>query len=465
MAADLVIANARLVEAGGVIAEDVALVVDDGQIRAIVKPDYAPNGEIEIDARGKLVLPGLIDSHVHTREPGYEYKETITTCTEAAAAGGISLIMAMFTTKPLINDVDGLTFFQDLANTQSLVNYNCIGLVVEGGLANIVPLADAGIGALKVLIGYRYDVTNRGPDSRGWNAPGDGELLEACHVIAETGMPLAAHAENDHIIHWRESALRAQGRVKPEVHTTARPSVAEEEAVSRLITFAETAGNRLHIVHLASGRAMQIAREAQGRGIPVTVETCPQYLLLTHEADVVRLGSVAKINTPIRTAWDQETLWGGIADGTVTMIGTDHSPHTPEEKQVDTPFDDIFAAVAGFVGVETSVPLLLTEVNHGRLSIERFVELFSTGPAKTFGLYPDRGSLRVGTAADITIVDMEQASRIDATKLHSKTRVTPWDGREVRGMPTHTIVGGKVVFADGMVVGRPGDGRFVRARH
>jgi allantoinase len=464
MPADMVIKNAHLVEGTGPVGDGLAVVIDQGRIQAIARPGYVPDARVVIDASGKVVLPGLIDPHVHTREPGYEYKETILTCSTAAAAGGITLMLAMFNVKPLIMDVPGFQYFKALAARQSLINFNCIGVLVENGLTNISPLADAGIAAVKVLLGYRFDSTDRGADANAWNSPYDGELLEACRLMAERDLPLAAHAENDHIVYWQEANLRAKGKTEPVMHAVARPSVGEEEAMGRLITFAKEAGNRLHIVHLASGRAMEMARKAQYEGVRITIETCPHYLLMTNEKDVARLGSIAKINPPIRSAWDQETLWSGIDDGTVTMIGTDHSPHTPEEKRADKPFDNIFEAIAGFVGVETSASLLLTEVNRGRLSLERFVQLCSTGPAKTFGLYPDRGSLLVGTAADITIVDMEQESVIDAKKLHSKTRVTPWDGWRVKGIPTHTIVNGKVVYDQGQILGAPGDGVFVTAR-
>ena len=465
MEADLVIRNGTIVPGDGTMVQGLGIAVKGDRIAAICMQDELPPARRMIDAKGRHVVPGLIDPHVHTRAPGYEYKEDFETCSAAAAAGGITTFLAMFNVKPPLISEENFRFFIDYARQHSMVNFNAHGLVIETNLDEIPKMAAAGISSIKFLIGYKFDISGQGgrPDVKGLACPSDGKMLDAMRRIAETRVPLSCHAENEDIIHHLQAVLKAQGRNDPLAHLLARPNVAEEEAISRLIIYTRVCGNKLHILHLPGKEGVRLVREAQQEGLSVTAETCPQYLLMTHEEHLAKLGTVAKINPPIRSQADQDALWEGIHRGGVDVIGTDHSPHTDEEKMTDRPQADIWKAMAGFVGVETSIPLMLTEVNKGRLSLAKMVELCSTNVARLFGLYPDRGLLRVGGAADITILDLAKEGGIDRRKLHSKTTVTPFDGWRVKGLPTHTLVNGTVVYEDGKVLGKPGDGRFVSA--
>ena len=197
-------------------------------------------------------------------------------------------------------------------------------------------------------------------------------------------------------------------------------------------------------------------RAARRRGVDVTVETCPHYLLLTGD-DMARLGPVLRMNPPVRAPGHDAALWAGLRDGTIDMVSTDHSPHSVEEKTRP----DIWDAVSGFPGVETAVPLMLTEVNHGRLSLERYVEVASANPARAWGLYPRKGAVQPGADADLVIVDLEREGEIRAADLHSKSKITPFEGMKVTGRPVHTIVRGRVVMREGELVGPPGWGRPV----
>ena len=467
MEADLVIRNGTVLTGDGTATPGIGIAVRDDRIAAICMQDELPPAAQVIDATGKHVVPGLIDPHVHTRAPGYEYKEDFETCSAAAAAGGITTFLAMFNVKPPTISEENLRVLVDHGNAHSMVNFNVHGLVIETNFPEIGKMADAGISAIKFLMGYKFDISGTAgrADVKGLSCPADGAMLDAMQLIAETRVPLTVHAENEEIISYLQKVLKAKGRTDPMAHLEARPNIAEEEAISRLIMYTRLCGNKLHILHLPGREGVRLVRQAQQEGLRVTAETCPQYLLMTHEEHVAKYGSVAKINPPIRSKADQDALWEGIRRGGIDVIGTDHSPHTDEEKMVQRPQADIWTAMAGFVGVETSIPLMLTEVNKGRLTLSRLVELCSTTPARIFGLYPGRGVLRAGSAADVTILDMQKEGVIDRHKLHSKTTVTPFDGWKVKGMPTHTIVNGKVVYANGQVLGKPGDGHFVPAHY
>ncbi len=461
MKVDLTIKNGSVVFPEG-IRKGLGIAVKGGEIVEICKGELLPEADKVINAQGYHVLPGLMDLHVHTREPGYEHKETLQHCTTGAAVGGITMIGVMFNVNPPITNPANLQVTIERGEKNCLVNFGAWSIVVEDNIDQIAKLADAGVLGYKFLIGYAADVSGR-PDVKGMSCPDDGGLLEAMEEITKTGLPLIVHTENDKIIAHAQRKLRAEGRKDPMAHLPSRPAIGEEEAMNRMITFTREKGNKLLILHMALGKGAQLVREAQREGLQVFAETCPQYLLLTND-DMKKLGSIMKINPPIRNKEDMEALWEGIKHGGVDTIGSDHSPHTPEEKMTDKPYEDIWKAMAGFVGVETSAPLMLTAVNEGRMSLERYVELASVNPAKLCGLYPRKGSLEVGTDADITIVDLNKTGQIKSSELHSKTNVTPFDGWKVKGMVSHTIVNGKVIYEEGKIVGKPGDGKFVSSK-
>jgi dihydroorotase len=288
-------------------------------------------------------------------------------------------------------------------------------------------------------------------------APDDGVMLEGFERIARLGRRCAVHAENLGIVTHRERQLRAAGRSDGRAHAEARPSIAAAEAVSRAILFAESAGMRLHIVHETSADALPYIAAARARGLDLTVETCPQYLLLTDD-DVAAQGGVLRCNPPIRARGHDAALWRGIETRLIDMITTDHAPHPIAHKTKPVIWDNN----CGLLGVETALPLMLTEVERGRLSLERLVELCCANPARVWDLYPIKGALQVGSDADIVLVDLARSATIDQARLHSKQRISGWHGRAVTGLPVRTIVRGRTVMLDGELVGAPGWGRPVR---
>jgi dihydroorotase len=445
MATDMVIRNGTIVLPDS--SRKAHLIIEGEKIREITDADVVPEARVTIDAAGLYVLPGLIDPHVHFRTPGLEYKEDFRTGSAAAAAGGITCINDMPNVVPPTQNIETFRAKLECAAGNSFVDYGLYAAIVSGNFDQILLLAEAGIIGYKVYMGMTVGNIP---------APSDGELIEAWDILRGTGLRCGVHAENNGIlVHLREK-LQKVGRRDPLAHVEARPAIAESECTSRAILFAEHCSSRLMIHHVSSREALRHIRQAKARGVEVMAETAPHYLLF-ESGDMMRrgLGSLLKINPPVRQRDDAEALWQGIADGTIDAIGSDHSPHTPEEKMEHDRFADIWKAASGFPGVETSARLMLTQVNEGRLTLNQYVKIQSEGPARAWNLWPRKGNLNPGADADVTIVDLAKEAVIDKSRLHGKSRVTPFDGWKVKGVPVYTIVRGNIVMKDGEVLGRP----------
>jgi dihydroorotase len=440
MEADIVIRDARVVTAEAVFPADVAIAGDK-----IVALGSALHGKRVIDASGKYVIPGAIDSHVHFRAPGYDYKEDWQTGTGAAARGGVTTVLEMPNTRPPTGTLDALKLKQDIAARQAYVDYGIYGLLDESNIDQLEALIEAGVSGFKCFMGNTFGDLP---------APSDGAMLEGFEILARRGMRCTVHAENASIMARRQAKLEAAGRGDPLAHLAARPEVCAIEAVSRAVVFAEWTGARLHIAHKSSKDALYVLREAKARGVDVTVETCPQYLLLS-TTDHEKLGNVLRVNPPIREPGHQEPLWQALREGVVDMIATDHAPHLPEEKTRAS----CWQCDCGFPGVETQMPLMLTEVNRARMSICDYVRWACVNPAKAWGLFPNKGVIQPGADADLAIVDLKREWSIDQSQLFSKSKITPWHGRRVQGGPVLTMVRGRVVMESGRIVAEPGWGR------
>ena len=440
---DLVIRGGRLVSSTGIMSAGIA--IEGGVIVVISRDDALPDARETIDAIGKYVLPGVIDPHVHFRSPGYEYKEDWASGTAAAACGGVTTVFEMPNSDPPTSTVDTLQIKQQIASRDAYVDYGLYGLLGQQNLGDLPGLARHGVIGLKCFMG---------------NNPighiDDGAMLEGLEIAASLGLRVTVHAENATIIERKTGRLRATGRRDPLAHLESRPAVCVVDAVERAIAFAEAAGAQVHIAHEGCKDALPIIRDAKSRGVAVTAETCPHYLLLTAE-DMDRVGPVLRVNPPVRAAGHAEPLWSGLADGVIDMLATDHAPHAIPEKTAD----DIWDCVSGFGGLETAIPLLLTEVNRGRITLEQYVTWSSLAPARVWGLYPRKGVLDVGSDADIVIVDLEREATIRADRFQSKSKITPFEGFRTKGQPVCTIVRGRVVMRDGALEGRPGWGRLV----
>ena len=442
---DMVIEGGKIISPECTVEANIA--VDGGVIVAVGAGPTMPAARETIDASGMLVLPGIIDSHVHFREPGYEYKEDWRSGTAAAACGGVTSVFEMPNTHPPTGTVEELARKQNIAANSAHVDYGIYGLLDENNLDQLEPMAAAGAAGFKCFMGNTFG---------NLPAPSDGAMLEGFEILARLGKRCVVHAENWSIMARREAQLQDAGRSDPLAHLAARPAVCAMEAVSRATIFAEWTGARLHIAHKSSGDGLHFVRDAKARGVDVTVETCPQYLLLSSD-DMAQKRGIMRVNPPIREPGHAEALWQGLHDGAIDMMATDHAPHQPDEKTQP----DIWKCDCGFPGVETAVPLMLTQVNAGRMTINQYVRWSSFNPARAWGLYPRKGAIQTGADADFAIVDLDQSATIDQARLHSKSHIAPWHGHDVRGMPVCTIVRGRVVARDGELVGEPGWGRPV----
>ena len=404
------------------------LLIENGLIQSVgpkLHPAMKNTDSLTIlDAKGLLVVPGFVDLHVHLREPGFEYKETIATGTAAAVAGGFTSVCCMPNTNP-VNDNQSVTkFILSKAALAKKANVFPVGAITKGSegqeLAEIGELAEAGCVAIS-------------DDGR----PVMNSLVmrRAMEYARAFDMPVVDHCED---LHLAAGGSMNEGIVSTELGVPGIPAASEEVMVARNLTLAALTGARLHLAHLSTAGSVHLTREAKARGIAVTAEVCPHHFSLTEEATRT-FDSNAKMNPPLRTAEDMEALKKGLADGTIDAIATDHAPHAAQEKQLE--FD---TAPFGIVGFETALPLTLALVHEGALTLETAISKLTTEPARAFGL--KKGTLVPGADADVVLIDPESAWVVDPDRFHSKSRNTPFGGWNVRGRVVATVVGGTVVY-------------------
>ena len=432
--------------AEGMRRADIAMV--GGVISAIDEPGTLGAADEMYDATGRYVLPGVIDGHVHFREPGLEYKEDFGTGSRSAVMGGVTTVFDMPNTKPPTDSAVRVREKQKLAEAHAYCDFGIIAAIVDGNLGEIPGMAETGVVGFKCFLG---ETTGAIPP------PTDGTLLEAMAAVARTGRRFGFHAENNEVMQHLIAQAKASGRTDALAHLDTRPVVAEVEAIQRVCLFAKHTKAKIHIFHLSSRDGLETVLEWRRKGVDVTCETAPHYCFLSSE-DMRRLGSIVRMNPPVREPGHADALFAGLVAGAIDAIATDHSPHTPEEK-INA---DIWRAVSGWAGVETSLRLFLTHgVNEKRMTLSQLARASSEGPARAWGLYPRKGAIRVGSDADLTVVDLEQTGVITAAQLHGKNDLSPWEGRPTKGEAVATILRGRVVMRDGELMGGP-RGRMVQ---
>jgi dihydroorotase len=427
-----------VIDGGTIVTPDAeyraSIAIKDGLIHAIGVAEAMPKAKETLDATGLHILPGAIDVHVHFRDPGYPQKEDFASGTAAAAFGGVTTVFDMPNTLPTIATPEALAAKHKIAAEKAYVDYGLYAVLGEDSIEHVHALIETGIIGFKLYMGNTF---GRIP------SPTTGAMLEAFEVVAPTGKRISLHAETNSIMERRESRLRAAGRTEPIAHLAARPAVVAVEAVARAAILAEWTGARIHVLHISSAAELRPLAEAKARGVEITGETCPHYLLLS-ETDYDKFGGIVRVNPPVREASNRQPLWDALMDGTVDMIATDHAPHTREEKTRN----DIWTVDCGFPGVETQMPLMLTEINRGRATIQDYVRWSAESPAKIWGLYPRKGAITVGSDGDIAIVDLNRTWTIDDASIQSRSKVSPWHGRQATALPIHTIVRGRFVMRD-----------------
>lgn len=400
------------------------LLIDQGKVVAVGSNVKAPAGATRISAAGRVVAPGFVDLHVHFREPGFEYKETIQSGAASAVAGGFTTVCCMPNTNP-VNDNQAITeFMLERARAAGLANVLPIGAITKGSegkeLAEIGDLWRAGCVAIS---------------DDGKPVMNSLVMRRAMEYALAFDVPVVDHCED---LHLAEGGCMNEGIISTELGLPGIPSAAEDVMVARNVSLAELTGARLHLAHISTTGSVRMVREAKSRGIRVTAEACPHHFTITEEA-VRGYDTCAKMNPPLRTWSDVQAIKEGLRDGTIDVIATDHAPHATQEKQLgftEAPF--------GIVGLETALSLTLALVEEGVLTLERAVEALSGAPARAFSL--NKGTLAVGADADVVIFDPHDQWQVDPTKFKSKSRNTPFAGWKVKGRVLTTIVGGRVVF-------------------
>jgi dihydroorotase len=401
------------------------LLLENGKVRAVEAPGAFRSADVarRIDARGRWVVPGLIDLHCHLREPGYEYKETVATGAAAAVAGGFTAVACMANTNP-VNDSAAVTrFILERAADAALARVHPIGALSQGlageRLAEIGEMRGAGIVAVS---------------DDGKPVADAGLMRHALEYCAMFSIPVIDHAEDPGLA---AGGVMHEGRTSLRLGLKGIPAAAEEVMVARDIALAELTGGRLHVAHASTRGTISLVRAAKARGVKVTAEATPHHFTLTDEA-VANYDGNAKMNPPLRAADDRQALREGLADGTIDAIATDHAPHHRDEKDVE--FEN---AAFGIVGLETALPLSLRLVEDRVLTPSDWVRRLSVAPAEILGVAG--GSLRVGGVADVTVVDHRAEWRVDARGFKSKSRNSPFLGWAMKGAAAYTIVGGRVV--------------------
>lgn len=402
--------------------------IEDGKIKshpADTKKIESEKGVEIIDAGGKIVAPGLVDIHVHLREPGFEYKETIKTGCESAAAGGFTSIVCMPNTNPINDNASVTEYIMLKARTEGIVNVFPIGAITKGEK-----------GETLAQIGEMYEAGCVGISDDGMPVMNSKVMRHAMEYVKAFGIPVLTHAEDKNL---SGHGVMNEGDTSTLLGLGGIPSASEDVMVSRDITLAELTGTHLHICHVSTAGSVRLIRAAKKRGVNVTAEAAPHHFTLTDSA-VAGYDTNAKMNPPLRREEDRLALIEGLRDGTIDAIATDHAPHSEDEKKVE--FD---LAPFGIVGLETSLPLSLKLVEDGILTLPEMIEKMTSIPSRILNL--GRGTLEPGAPADVVIFDAEAPVKIDRTKFRSKSKNTPFNGWDLKGRVLYTIVGGKVVYS------------------
>lgn len=405
------------------------VLIEDGKIKAIAADLTAEDAEV-YPAEGKIVTPGLVDLHVHFREPGQEAKEDFESGSKAAAAGGFTTVCTMPNTKPVVDSAAMVRSLERRAEEAARVHIRMIGAVTKNQegkeLAELGDMIEAG------AVAFSDD---------GHFDPSAKVLLNAYDYLHAFDKVIINHEEERSLV---EDGVMNEGHRSAMLGLKGRPTVAEDIAVARDIMLAEYAGARVHVAHISSGRAVDIVRQAKKRGVRVTAEATPQHMTMTDEC-VNLFDTSTKINPPLRSQSDCDAIIEGLKDGTIDAIVTDHSPHAQEEKD-----REYIYAPSGFPGLETSLGVMLTDLYHtGKMDLPLIISKMTWEPAKVFGL--DAGSLSPGKAADLTVIDPNLVWTVDDQKFYTRGSHSPFVGRELKGRAVMTVVDGKVVMQDGIV--------------
>lgn len=420
---EMLIKNATVVSPADNLNSKLDILIKDGIISEIGE-NLCSNGEI-IDAEGLYAVPGFVDMHVHLRDPGQTQKEDIITGCKAAAAGGVTSLLAMPNTNPTVDNAETVKYILDKAENADARVY--VAASITKGLKSIEP---TDLDELKTAGATALSDDGRPVENTKY-------LSDAMKKAPELGMKIVAHCED---LYLADGGKINEGEVSEKLGVKGIPASAEDCGTAREIALAAALNVPVHICHVSTKTSVALVRDAKARGVKVTAETAPHYFSLT-EKELLRGDADYRMNPPLRTHSDVEEIVSGLLDGTLDAIATDHAPHTPEEKA------DFVKAPNGSIGMETSFAVSYTYlVKTGLMTLEELVEKMSSNPAKILDI--DAGTLRIGAKADIAVLDLNRVWTVDAEKLHGKSKNTPFKGRTLCGKVVKTILGGRVVFED-----------------
>lgn len=438
---DLVVKGGVIVNANGLTSGDIF--IKEGVIEKIGEADYSPSTKV-INASGKFILPGMIDAHLHPH-----YMDDFGSLSLSAAFGGVTTLMPFIRKTKGSNLVKTLKYYQEEGLNKSYLDFGLhVELASDDDLRILIPkCVKLGVTSFKMFMAY----PKRGMMFR------DDELIAAMEIISDSGSLAMVHPENGYAIDYLEEKFVSRGNISPQFYSKTRPNLLEAEAVYRAIALARITDCPLYLVHLSAKESIGPLRLLKDPKI--YAETCPQYLTLTDQ-EMVRRGPLAKIAPPLRDKDDIDALWCAVAEGLIDTIGSDHAPHTPEMK--GSPKGNIFDVPFGAPGVETALTVLYNEgVNRGKITLCRMVQVMGEKPAKIFGLYPKKGTIQVGSDADIVVFDPELNWTIGAENQHSKSYYSLFEGRQCLGRCITVIQRGKVIIQDLELKAKCGNARYL----
>lgn len=444
MIADSVLANARAYMKGELV--DCFVALNDGKILKIGKETHMPKADVKIDLKHQVVLPGLIDAHVHLRDEGKAYKEDFYSGTASAAAGGFATVIDMPNNEPVTMNAAALRNRMNAAEKRILID---VGFRSEFP-RNIEEIEGiVGQGALGFKLFMAEQIGGLDPND-------DQAVSEAFKAVSRFALSIAVHAEDGSMLKKAETDLKRNKRNDVTAFLKAHSEDAELKAVTRTLDIARQARIHLHFCHVSTREGLEAMTGAKKSGVRVSCEATPHHLFLS-VGDLKHVGMLGVVMPPVREKTHALALWDGVRNGWVDIVASDHAPHALREKEAGS----VWEVKVGMPGLETTLPLLLTEVNGKRMSIGDVARLLSEKPAQLFGL-ERKGNLREQNDADFTVIDLYARFRIDASKFLSKAKYSPFDGREVEGKPVKTFVGGQLIMEDGVIVAKAGSGRIVR---
>jgi dihydroorotase len=431
----ILVRNGLVITSTGIYQLDVR--IEDGLIMEIGRGLAASGVEEVIEARGHYVLPGVVDEHVHMREPGLEYKDDFEHGSKAAVKGGVTTVIEHPNTIPPVDTPSRLRKKAEILKSKAYVDFALTGVLHDGNTHLFEDILAEGAVGFKVFMG---------PTTGNIPPPSDSSLYEILSKSAKHNTRIMFHAEDHALVVYFTEKARKLGE-NPILHRDARPPVTEVYSIAKIATIAKYTGGKPHIVHVSSIDALEAVLNARKLGVDITAETCPHYLVLGEE-DYSKYGSLVKVNPPIRGGIHREKLLEAVAKGYFDAIGSDHAPHTPEEKS-----KSIWEASAGFAGVQTMLPLMLDLAIRGYIPLTNIPKLLSENPAKLFKLWPFKGSILPGASGDLVIVDPNTEFVITPEWLEYKYKISPFIGWRLKGRVKHVVLRGSIVVRDGELTG------------